>query len=158
MGFVGRMAYAAVYRLCGQKEDSVSALAFAVCLAAAVTLCFSRQMILSVAALGCGKEIEEMRVEYERRRDFFIPALNAIPGVKCHCPEGAFYAWVRFDIPGMDAEQVGSLLLEKAKVVAVPGSAYGTDEPYVRFSFASPYENLVEAAGRIAQVVGEARS
>lgn len=102
-----------------------------------------------VVALDCNEEIEAMRLRYEQRRDVFITALNAIPGVSCRMPQGAFYAWVRFDVPGMDSEAVCAYILDKAKVVGVPGVAYGTDECCVRFSFAASDEDLAEAARRI---------
>lgn len=102
-----------------------------------------------VVGLDCTDEIEQMRLRYEQRRDMFITALNAIPGVTCKMPQGAFYAWVRFDVPGMDSEEVCSYILENAKVVGVPGVAYGTDECCVRFSFATSDEDLAEAARRI---------
>ena len=102
-----------------------------------------------VTALDCNAEIEEMRLRYEQRRDMFITALNAIDGVSCRMPQGAFYAWVRVDVPGMDSEAVCAYILEKAKVVGVPGVAYGTDECCVRFSFAASDEDLAEAARRI---------
>ena len=102
-----------------------------------------------VVGLDCGKEVEEMRLRYEQRRDMFITELNTIPGVRCRVPQGAFYAWVRFDVPGMDSEAICAHILEKAKVVGVPGVAYGTDECCVRFSFAASDEDLAEAARRI---------
>lgn len=102
-----------------------------------------------VVGLDCTDEIEQMRLRYVQRRDMFITALNAIPGVSCMMPQGAFYAWVRFDVPGMDSEAVCNYILEKAKVVGVPGVAYGTDECCVRFSFAASDEDLAEAARRI---------
>lgn len=109
----------------------------------------------AVVALDCAEEIEQMRREYQRRRDMFIGALNAIPGVSCKVPEGAFYAWVRFDIPGYDSEGICDYILQKARVVGVPGVAYGTDEPCVRFSFAASWEDLQTAAQRIAEAMGQ---
>ena len=109
----------------------------------------------AVTALDCGEEVEQMRQEYERRRDMFIGALNAIDGVSCTMPEGAFYAWVKFDIPGYDSEQICDYILKRARVVGVPGVAYGTDEPCVRFSFAASWEDLETAAKRIAQAMQE---
>ena len=100
-------------------------------------------------AFACADAIEAMRRTYEERRAFFIEGLNAIDGVSAEMPEGAFYAWVRFDIPGMDSEAVCDYILREAKVVGVPGVAYGTDEPYVRFSFASSDEALKTAVARI---------
>ena len=107
----------------------------------------------AVTALDCGEEVERMRQEYERRRDMFISALNAIDGVSCMMPEGAFYAWVKFDIPGYDSEQICDYILKHARVVGVPGVAYGTDEPCVRFSFAASWEELETAAKRIAEAM-----
>ena len=104
----------------------------------------------AVTALSCREEIEQMRVEYEHRRDMFIGGLNAIDGVNCMIPEGAFYAWVKFDIPGFNSEQICDYILRNARVVGVPGVAYGTDEPCVRFSFAASREELETAVARIA--------
>ena len=108
-----------------------------------------------VVALDQEEEIEAMRLRYEQRRDMFIGELNQIPGVCCRMPQGAFYAWVKFDVPGMDSEAVCAYILEKAKVVGVPGVAYGTDECCVRFSFAASDEDLAEAARRIRLAMEE---
>lgn len=108
-----------------------------------------------VVGLDCTEEIEQMRLRYAQRRDMFIKALNAIPGVSCRMPQGAFYAWVRFEVPGMDSEAVCAHILNKAKVVGVPGVAYGTDECCVRFSFAASDEDLAEAARRIRDAMEE---
>lgn len=107
----------------------------------------------AIVALDCSEEIEEMRKRYEARRDTFISGLNAINGVSCEYPEGAFYAWVKFDIKGMNSEQVCEYILNEAKVVGVPGIAYGTDDPFVRFSFAASDDDLKEAVKRIKKAV-----
>ncbi len=65
-------------------------------------------------------------------------------------PEGAFYAWVKLDFPGFDSEQICNYILKYARVVGVPGIAYGTDKPCVRFSFAASREELETAVKRIA--------
>ena len=110
-------------------------------------------MKAATVALDCTEEIEEMRKSYERRRDRFIGDLNAIEGVTCAYPEGAFYAWVKFDLPGMDAAQACEFILNEAKVVGVPGDAYGTDDCCVRFSFATEESELIKAAERIRTVM-----
>lgn len=110
----------------------------------------------ATVALDCTEEIEAMRLKYEERRDMFIDGLNAIPGVFALKPEGAFYAWVRFDLPGLDSEAVASRILNEAKIVGVPGIAYGTDESYVRFSFAASDEDLRETVKRIEKWMKEA--
>ena len=91
-----------------------------------------------------------MRKQYERRRNLFISGLNEIPGVSCRVPEGAFYAWVKFDIPGKDSNGVCEYILEKAKVVGVPGISYGEEKPaMMRFSFAASEEQLEKAVKQI---------
>ena len=99
-----------------------------------------------------------MRRVYEQRRDLFIGAMNEIPGVHAELPEGAFYAWVRFDGTGMDAAAMSRYLMEKARVVGMPGSAYGEEEICARrFSFANPTEDVAEAARRIREAISALR-
>ena len=112
----------------------------------------------AVVALDCTQEIEDMRQQYERRRDLFVNGLNRIEGVSCSCPEGAFYAWVTFDIPGLDSEAVCDLILNQAKVVGVPGVAYGTDDCCVRFSFAASDDDLTRAVSQIARTMEQIRN
>ena len=109
-------------------------------------------------AFSCREEMEEMRRVYEQRRDLFIGAMNEIPGVHAELPEGAFYAWVRFDGTGMDAAAMSRYLMEKARVVGMPGSAYGEEEICaLRFSFANPTEDVAEAARRIREAISALR-
>lgn len=107
-----------------------------------------------VVALDCHEEFEEMRKCYDERRKAFIGALNKIPRVSCEYPEGAFYAWVKFDIPGKDSYEICDYLLEEARVVGVPGDAYGLGGAQcLRFSFANSMEDLMEAARRIEEAM-----
>lgn len=104
----------------------------------------------AVTALECREELEEMRRIYAQRRELFISTLNEIPGVHCDYPEGAFYAWVFFDITGMTSEEICTYLMEKARVVGMPGTAYGeSDAACMRFSFANNTADMAEAAQRI---------
>lgn len=107
-----------------------------------------------VAALDCHEEMESMRKSYEERRNAFIGALNKIPHVSCKYPEGAFYAWAKFNLDGMDSYQICNYLLEEARVVGVPGDAYGLGgSQCLRFSFANSMADLLEAAKRIDAAV-----
>lgn len=113
----------------------------------------------AVKAFECGPEIEQMRRRYAQRRDCFVGGLNRIPGVHCEMPEGAFYAWVRFDMPGMDGEAVSNFILEKAGVVGVPGEAYGEERgSFMRFSFAASDEALEQAVIKIERAMEEYRN
>lgn len=107
-----------------------------------------------VAALeGPQEPVARMTAEYERRRNFFVDMLNDIPHVSCFKPEGAFYAFPRFDL-GLDSIEVADMLLEKARVAGTPGSAFGAaGEGHVRFSFATSPEVLETAAKRIRDVL-----
>lgn len=113
----------------------------------------------AVVALECTAEINEMREIYEKRRNLFVSALNEIPGVHCEYPAGAFYAWVFFDIQGMSSDEICSYLMERARVVGMPGTAYGEDRvACMRFSFANNTSDVIEAAGRIKEALLELQS
>ena len=107
-----------------------------------------------IAALeGPQEPVARMTAEYERRRNFFIDMLNDIPGVTCFKPEGAFYAFPKFDL-GMSSIQLAELLLEKARVAGTPGSAFGeAGDGHVRFSFATSPEVLETSARRIKEAL-----
>lgn len=108
----------------------------------------------AVEAFSCEYETEQMRKTYAYRRDMFTGALNKIPGVRCLKPEGAFYAWVFFDIGGMDSTQMCEYLLENAGVVGMPGSAYGEETACcMRFSFANATEDLERAVRKITDAL-----
>lgn len=100
----------------------------------------------AIEAFDCAEEIEQMRLSYARRRDFFVDGLNKIPGFCCHKPEGAFYAWVGIEKDGMDSAALAQYILEQAQVACVPGTAYGaSSDGFVRFSFANAQEDLEQA-------------
>lgn len=108
----------------------------------------------AVHAFECEREIEEMRQTYEMRRDMFIGALNRIQGVRCDVPEGAFYAWVYFDVKGMTSMEMCEYLLENAGVVGMPGNAYGEETVCcMRFSFATATKDLEIAAEKIKAAI-----
>lgn len=107
-----------------------------------------------VALKECGAEVEAMRKEYERRKNYVVKALNAIDGISCNDPKGAFYIFVNIKKLGMSSMEVAEYLLEQAKVAMVPGSAFGNEgEGYLRISYACSFEELVEACGRIRDAV-----
>ena len=100
---------------------------------------------------------EQMRQAFEQRRDFIIPALRAMPGVKINNPQGAFYAFP--DISSFIGksyaggtihtdEDLSMYLLHHANVTTVNGAAFGAPD-CIRISFATSMENLVEAMTRM---------
>lgn len=100
----------------------------------------------AIVALDCDEEVAAMRKEYTRRKEYVVSELNNIPGIEVLKPEGAFYAWCKFT----NIDNPAGELLEKSRVVGVPGNAYGTGfDSYVRFSFASSLDELEKAVNRI---------
>ena len=114
-------------------------------------------MHAAVAALNGPQDcVDEMRASYLARRDFMVPALNAIDGVECRNIEGAFYLFPRFPNSSKNSLELADALIEKAGIAATPGIAFGgSGEGHVRFSIATaPYE-LERAVERLAKVAHE---
>lgn len=112
-----------------------------------------------VALNECADDVEAMRQEYQRRKDFMVKALNDIDGISCNNPQGAFYIFVNVKSLGMTSMEVAEYLLEHAKVALVPGSAFGSEgKGYLRISYACSYEDLQEAAKRIREAVAELKA
>ena len=111
------------------------------------------------ALQGPQESIGQMLAEYRRRRDYVIPALNAMPGVNCPEPGGAFYAYpnisVCFGKHGIhNSMDFASALLKEAHVAVVPGEAFGTHQ-HVRISYAASMDDLKKGLGRIAKFIAE---
>lgn len=98
--------------------------------------------------------IAMMRGEFEKRRDAAIEKFNAIPGLSCVKPEGAFYLFVNIKGVTTDSMKFCADLLEKEGVAIVPGLAFGT-EGYFRFSFATDLASIEEGIRRIEKFVKE---
>ena len=111
----------------------------------------------AVAALNGPQDcVEMMRQSYEERRDFVVSAFNDIPNMSCPAIEGAFYAFPKVDETSKTSDEVASLILDKAVVVGVPGSAFGiTKDVHVRFSFAEDMALLQEAVSRIRGIADQ---
>ncbi|MGB3750869.1 MAG: pyridoxal phosphate-dependent aminotransferase [Arcobacteraceae bacterium] len=97
-------------------------------------------------------DIEMMRKEFERRRDIALDAFNAIKGLSCLAPDGAFYLFVNISEFSKDSMKFAADLLEKEGVAIIPGLAFGT-EGYFRFSFATDEATIREGIARIKRFV-----
>jgi len=105
-------------------------------------------MVGAVAALEGPQDcVESMRREFERRRDYLIPALRDL-GYATAPADGAFYAYVRVEGDDM---AIARSWLRDAHVAVTPGTAFGTPG-WLRLSYATSMKNLKEAVGRIARV------
>ena len=105
-------------------------------------------------ALRNGKRaMLHMREQYQSRRDFIVSRFNDM-GLDCHLPKGTFYAFPSVRRFGMTSMEFAKYILNEAKVAVVPGSAFGEDgEGFVRASFSTSYNNLVEAADRMEKAI-----
>ena len=107
------------------------------------------QMAACEALVSGRKDVEVMKREYKRRREFVVEALNRL-GLTCHKPQGAFYAFPSIKKTGLSSMEFSQQLLKEEKVAVVPGTAFGeSGEGYIRISYASSLENLKEALNRI---------
>ncbi len=115
------------------------------------------------ALIGQQDSVETARQEFERRRNFLYEALTSINGVTCYKPEGAFYLFPNissFFNKSADVLKINNsfdmsmYLLYKAKVATVPGSAFGS-EGYIRISYSTSMEKLVEGAERIKNALSQ---
>lgn len=101
-------------------------------------------------------EVDKMVEIYKKRRDIFYRELNSIGGLQCFKPQGAFYLFVDISQTGMKAVDFATDLLEKEKVIVVPGHAFGKDsDKYIRFSFATSEEQILEGVARIRHYMSE---
>lgn len=107
------------------------------------------QMAAIEALSNSIKDVQAMKKEYHRRRDFMCAALNDL-GLTCHTPQGAFYLFPSIKATGETSMDFAKNLLQQQKVALVPGVAFGAACPdHVRISYASSFDNLKEAAARI---------
>jgi aminotransferase len=104
----------------------------------------------AVEALRSGQpHVEAMRAEYDRRRRLIVSGLNRL-GLPTFEPHGAFYAFPKIAVTGMDDETFAQKLLEEERVAVVPGGSFGPGgEGFVRCSYATAYEKIEEALKRM---------
>jgi aspartate aminotransferase len=111
--------------------------------------------LAGVAALtGPRTEVDAMLAEFDRRRGAVVAGLNALPGVSCVMPQGAFYAFPNITATGMDARSVADRLLTEAGVAVLAGTAFGEyGEGYLRLSYANSLENIEEALAAMGDLL-----
>lgn len=98
--------------------------------------------------------VQQMVEEYKERRDIAVEALNNISGFQCARPEGTFYLFPDIQGLGLSSAELAELMLRKARVATIPGSAFGrSGEGHLRMSIAVSRNNLLEAIKRIEDFV-----
>ncbi len=94
--------------------------------------------------------------EFKRRRSLIVDGLNAIPGIRCPMPKGAFYVFPNVEGTGLSSAEFADRLLQEAGVACLSGESFGAyGKGYVRFSFANSAENIQKALERIADFVAK---
>lgn len=114
----------------------------------------------AIAALeGPQDSVDRMVAEFGRRRTAIVEGINAIPGLRCLAPGGAFYAFPNITGIGLSSKEAEVALLNEAGVATVSGASFGSlGEGYLRFSYANSMENIAEALTRIGAYVGKRKS
>ncbi|WP_154606020.1 pyridoxal phosphate-dependent aminotransferase [Arthrobacter sp. AQ5-05] len=123
------------------------------------------QMAALAAVAGPLTAVDEMKVAFDRRRKAMVAGLNAIDGVECPTPHGAFYAYA--DVRGLLGKEIAgerpatsaelaALILEKVEVAVVPGEAFGPSG-YIRLSYALGDEDLATGISRLQEFLGTAK-
>jgi aspartate/methionine/tyrosine aminotransferase len=109
------------------------------------------------ALAGPQDSVEVMLSEFRARRDLIVSGLNALPGVECVTPQGAFYAFPRVADTGHPVGALADLLLDEAGVACLAGTAFGQyGEGHLRFSYANSRENITRALERMGEVLSQA--
>ena len=115
------------------------------------------------AVTGNLDAVHMMGEAFDRRRKLIVGLLNEVPGFDCPTPQGAFYVYpsvkgalgkpIRGKVANTSAE-LATIILEEVEVAAVPGEAFGPSG-YLRFSYATSDEDIVEGIGRIKKLLSE---
>jgi aminotransferase (EC 2.6.1.-) len=106
----------------------------------------------AIAALeGSQAPVEEMRQAFAQRRQYMLDALNAIPGLTCPKPDGAFYLFPSIQKTGLTSLEFSEALLTQHQVAVVPGIAFGAND-CIRLSYATDMETIKDWHGAVRSV------
>jgi aspartate/methionine/tyrosine aminotransferase len=117
----------------------------------------------AVAAIeGTQETAEAMKASFRERRDLIVRLLNAVPGITCRVPGGAFYAWPNVTeacrrVGAADSEELRRLLLHEAGVAVLADNHFGARVPgegqHVRFSYAASKQAIEQGVERVAELI-----
>jgi aspartate/methionine/tyrosine aminotransferase len=111
------------------------------------------------ALTGPQDDVVKMVAAFRNRRTLIVDGLNAIDGITCKLPKGAFYVFPNISGTGMKSKAFADYLLQEHGVAALSGTAFGSyGEGYLRLSYANSEENLTKALERLAAAVAGART
>ena len=108
----------------------------------------------AIEALKNGmSSVLKMKEAYQERRDLIVRRLNEV-GLTCHLPKGSFYAFPSIESTGLESMDFCKQLLDSEEVAVVPGTAFGpSGAGFVRASFSTSYERILEATNRIDRFI-----
>jgi aspartate/methionine/tyrosine aminotransferase len=91
---------------------------------------------------------------FEHRRNLIVDGLNAIPGMRCARPEGAFYAFPNIEGTGFDEHELADRLLSEAGVAVLPGTAFGrAGKGFIRLAYTQSEDELTSGLDRIREFI-----
>ncbi|MEJ2745739.1 MAG: pyridoxal phosphate-dependent aminotransferase [bacterium] len=109
----------------------------------------------ALEALNGDQGFVAMMVEkFRERRDYIVSRLQALPGVACYNPMGAFYAFPDISATGLSSAEFAARLLKETLVAVVPGGAFGADA-HVRLSYATSMENIEKGMDRVEEYLSK---
>jgi aspartate aminotransferase len=128
-------------------------------------VCSISQKAALAAILGGKNDLIIARKNLKDRKEKFVASLSAIPKIKIHTPDGAFYVWInvfncfgrlhlKSNLKISNSKELSEILLNHHLIAVVPGSEFGS-EGYIRLSFATSQANLDKAATRLAEFVSQ---
>lgn len=107
------------------------------------------------AILGDKSDLISMLNYYKKNRDYLVLNLNKIKGIRCTNPEGAIYAFPNITGTGLNSNDFAEYLLKKTGIAVLPGTNFGEfGEGFVRFSYTTPYEEIIQAIHKMKNLFG----
>jgi aspartate/methionine/tyrosine aminotransferase len=108
------------------------------------------QVAGAAALTGDQSPVAAMLAKFDTRRKLIVELLNAIPGMSCHLPKGAFYVMPSIKETGLNAKLLQDRLMEEAGISCLAGTAFGAEgEGYLRFSYANSVGNIERGMERV---------
>jgi aspartate aminotransferase len=110
------------------------------------------QVAGAAALTGDQTPVSAMVAEFRRRRDLIVEGLNALPGISCVQPKGAFYVFPNITALGRTEVEVAEALLDEAGIATLPGTSFGAyGKGYLRLSYATSMEKIEQALDRMGE-------
>lgn len=118
--------------------------------------CSFTQMAGIAALTGSQQPVENMVAELQQRRDVLVAGLNALPGIQCRQPAGAFYVFPNVQQLSLNSHDLATYLLEEAGIAVLAGTAFGRyGRGYLRFAYTTSLDNIYKALERMQVAIAK---